>query len=206
MEHHRLEDLGSDIVGFIYEELIPAVERHALGQFYTPPAIAELITKWAIRGPEDKVMDPGCGSGTFLVKAYGCLLNLKRYKEPTERAHKDILSQIYAFDINPFPLQLTALNLASRYIRAPSTEVNTIHSDFFKIAPMQKFATPYPVKTPAGEMKREISIPKFDAVVANPPYTRWTEIPKTTKDLIIQRLGEELRHYKLRSGGGIRAA
>ena len=42
MEHHRLEDLGSDIVGFIYEELIPAAERHALGQFYTPPAIAEL--------------------------------------------------------------------------------------------------------------------------------------------------------------------
>jgi len=181
MEHHRLEDLGSDIVGFIYEELIPAAERHALGQFYTPPAIAELITKWAVRNADDTILDPGCGSGTFLIKAYGRLLELKRYKAPTERVHKEILSQLYAFDINPFPLHLTALNLASRYIRAPSTEVNTIHSDFFRISSVQKFATPYVVKTPAGEVKREIPIPKFDAIIANPPYTRWTEIPEKTR-------------------------
>jgi len=197
MEHHRLEDLGSDIVGFIYEELIPAAERHALGQFYTPPAIAELITKWAVRSADDKVLDPGCGSGTFLVKAYRRLLELKSYREPTERAHKEILRQLYAFDINPFPLHLTALNLASRYIRAPSTEVNTIHSDFFKVEAEQKLVTPYVVKTPKGEIKREIPIPKFDAIVANPPYTRWTEIPDKTRDAIKDSVGEMLTEYGL---------
>ncbi|MHA1722950.1 MAG: N-6 DNA methylase, partial [Candidatus Baldrarchaeia archaeon] len=200
MEHHRLEDLGSDIVGFIYEELIPAAERHALGQFYTPPAIAELITKWAVRNPDDKVLDPGCGSGTFLVKAYKRLLELKGYKEPTERAHKEILRQLYAFDINPFPLHLTALNLASRYIRAPSTEVNTIHSDFFRMSPVQKFATPYIVKTPAGEIKREIPIPKFDAIIANPPYTRWVEISNKTREAILSVIDNELKKYRLTGG------
>lgn len=74
MEHYRIEDLDSDVVGFIYEELILAEERHRLGQFYTPPAIAELITKWAVRNSEDKVLDPGSGSGTFTVKAYRMLL------------------------------------------------------------------------------------------------------------------------------------
>ena len=197
MEHHKLEDLGSDIVGFIYEELIPASERHALGQFYTPPAIAELITKWAIRSPEDKVLDPGCGSGTFLVKAYSRLLKLKGYKEPTEKVHKEILTQLYGFDINPFPLHLTALNLASRYIRAPSTEVNTILSDFFRMEPVQKFIVPYTVKTPAGEIKREVSIPKFDAIVANPPYTRWTEIPEKTREAIKDSVGKSLTDYGL---------
>ncbi|MEM4713146.1 MAG: N-6 DNA methylase [Candidatus Bathyarchaeia archaeon] len=200
MEHHRLEDLGSDIVGFIYEELIPAAERHALGQFYTPPAIAELITKWAVRNAEDKILDPGCGSGTFLVKAYKHLLELKGYREPTERVHKEILRQLYAFDINPFPLHLTALNLSSRYIRAPSTEVNTIHTDFFRVEAEQKVVTPYVVKTLAGEVKREIPIPKFDAVIANPPYTRWVEIPRKTKDAIIDAIGEWLKRYGL-SGG-----
>jgi type I restriction-modification system DNA methylase subunit len=197
MEHYRLEDLGSDIVGFIYEELIPAAERHALGQFYTPPAIAELITKWAVRSPDDKVLDPGCGSGTFLVKAYKRLLELKGYKEPTERVHKEILEQLYAFDINPFPLHLTALNLASRYIRAPSTEVNTIHTDFFKVKAEQPFAPPYVVKTLAGEIKREIVIPKFDAVIANPPYTRWTEIPEKTREAIKKAIGKLLTEYNL---------
>jgi len=202
MEHHRLEDLGSDIVGFIYEELIPAAERHALGQFYTPPAIAELITKWAVRNAEDKVLDPGCGSGTFLVKAYKRLLELKGYKEPTERVHKEILRQLYAFDINPFPLHLTALNLSSRYIRAPSTEVNTIHIDFFRVETEQKVVTPYTVKTLAGEIKREIPIPKLDAVIANPPYTRWVEIPRKTKDAIIDAIGDQLKKYGLSGGIG----
>ncbi|MEM3697881.1 MAG: N-6 DNA methylase [Candidatus Bathyarchaeia archaeon] len=197
MEHHRLEDLGSDIVGFIYEELIPAAERHALGQFYTPPAIAELITKWAVRSPDDKVLDPGCGSGTFLVKAYKRLLELKGYKEPTERAHKEILRQLYAFDINPFPLHLTALNLASRYIRAPSTEVNTIHTDFFRVEAEQTVVSPYVIKTLAGEIKREIAIPKFDAVIANPPYTRWTEIPEKTREAIKDSIGKLLTEYNL---------
>ncbi|MEM3752658.1 MAG: N-6 DNA methylase [Candidatus Bathyarchaeia archaeon] len=200
MEHHRLEDLGSDIVGFIYEELIPAAERHALGQFYTPPAIAELITKWAVRNAEDNILDPGCGSGTFLVKAYKHLLELKGYREPTERVHKEILRQLYAFDINSFPLHLTALNLSSRYIRAPSTEVNTIHTDFFRVEAEQKVVTPYAVKTLAGEVKREIPIPKFDAVIANPPYTRWVEMPRKTKDAIIDAIGEWLKRYGL-SGG-----
>jgi len=197
MEHHRLEDLGSDIVGFIYEELIPAAERHALGQFYTPPAIAELITRWAVRSPDDKVLDPGCGSGTFLVKAYKRLLELKGYRESTEKAHKEILRQLYAFDINPFPLHLTALNLASRYIRAPSTEVNTIHTDFFRVRAEQTVVSPYIVKTAAGEVKREINIPRFDAIIANPPYTRWTEIPEKTREAIKDSIGKLLSEYNL---------
>lgn len=202
MEHYRLEDLGSDVVGFIYEELIPAEERHRLGQFYTPPAIAELITKWAVRNSEDKVLDPGSGSGTFPVKAYRMLLELKGYKQPTEKVHKDILNQIYAVDINPFPLHLTATNLATRYIKAPSSEMNTILSDFFRIAPAQKFIAPYTVKTPAGEIKREILIPKFHAVIANPPYTRWTEISDKTKDAIVETIGEKLEEYELTGGIG----
>ncbi|MEM0295418.1 MAG: N-6 DNA methylase [Candidatus Korarchaeum sp.] len=197
MGQHRLEELGSDIVGSIYEELIPEDERHALGQFYTPPAIAELITRWAVRGPDDKVLDPGCGSGTFLVKAYKRLLELKGYREPTEEAHKEILRQLYAFDINPFPLHLTALNLASRYIRAPSTEVNIIHTDFFRVRAGQTVLSPYTVKTAAGEVEREINIPLFDAIIANPPYTRWTEIPGEMRKAIKESIGELLSEYNL---------
>ncbi|MEM0093138.1 MAG: N-6 DNA methylase [Thermofilum sp.] len=197
MDRYKLEELSSDVVGFVYEELIPAEERHALGQFYTPPAIAELIVKWAVRGPEDKVLDPGCGSGTFLVKAYKRLLELKGYKEPNEKVHKEILSQLYGFDINPFPLHLTALNLASRYIKAPSADINTVLTDFFRVRAGQAVLTPYVIKTPAGERRREMVIPKFDAVVANPPYTRWTEIPEETRTAISDALGDLLTKYNL---------
>jgi len=44
-----VERLG-DITGYIYEDLIPAEERHQMGQFYTPQPIAELIARWCING------------------------------------------------------------------------------------------------------------------------------------------------------------
>ena len=197
MDRYRLEELGSDVVGFIYEELIPARERHQLGQFYTPPAIAELIVRWAVREPDDLVLDPGCGSGTFLIKAYRRLLELKGKKRPDEEVHGEILSQLYAIDINPFPLHLTALNLASRCISAPSTEMNTILGDFFGVNPGGVAPSPFIVKTPAGEIRREIKLPLFDAVVGNPPYTRWTEIPEPVKENIKKRLGALLSQYNL---------
>uniref|UniRef100_A0A7J3YT93 site-specific DNA-methyltransferase (adenine-specific) n=1 Tax=Ignisphaera aggregans TaxID=334771 RepID=A0A7J3YT93_9CREN len=53
IDSYEIERLG-DIVGFIYEELIPGGEKHKLGQFYTPRPIAELIVKWCVRNPDDK--------------------------------------------------------------------------------------------------------------------------------------------------------
>jgi len=81
----------ADLVGYIYEELIPPEERHKLGQFYTPPAICELIAKWAIRKQDDLILDPGVGSGGFLLWAYRTLLKLKTGKDtlPASKAVVD---------------------------------------------------------------------------------------------------------------------
>ncbi|MGC9014801.1 MAG: N-6 DNA methylase, partial [Thermoproteota archaeon] len=192
MDKYKLEEVGSDVIGFIYENLIPPEERHRLGQFYTPPPIAELIVKWAVRSPEDKVLDPAVGSGTFLIKAYQRLKELNK-----EVSHEKILKQLYALDINPFPAHLTAMNLAMRNVRHPTSEMNVIVRDFFQLMYEQKYFVAYSIKTPRGERQRQISIPKFDALVANPPYTRWTEIPNTTRELIGKTIGELLKKYNL---------
>ena len=76
IEAYRTERFG-DIVGYVYEELIPGEERHILGEFYTPKPIAELIVRWCVRAVDDTVLDPGCGSGTFLVEAYKRFAELK---------------------------------------------------------------------------------------------------------------------------------
>jgi len=54
----------------IYEGLIPPDLRWKWGQIYTPPEVTRLIAEWAIRSPDDKVLDPACGTGRFLVSAY----------------------------------------------------------------------------------------------------------------------------------------
>ncbi|MEM1832481.1 MAG: N-6 DNA methylase, partial [Desulfurococcaceae archaeon] len=202
IDQYRIERFG-DLVGYVYEELIPAEERHQLGQFYTPKPIAELIVKWCIRSPDDRVLDPGCGSGTFLVEAYKRLTELKLGRKFSEvkyvprEVHKQILNQLYGIDINEFPAHLTAVNLAMRNPREPSSITNIVVEDFFAIAPGQKKLTPYKVKTADGEKPVEIAFEDFDAVVGNPPYTRWTEIPEGTRKLILKSYGDILSKYDL---------
>jgi type I restriction-modification system DNA methylase subunit len=159
---YNLAKIRSDIIGRVYEELIPDVERHRLGQYYTPPPIIELITEMCIKSPEDKVLDPACGSGGFLVKAYHKLKDLKKKENPfadDEKLHEEILNQLYGIDINQFPAQLSSINLAIRNLKVASRHMNILVSDFFK------------VKSSVGIFPKEV-----DVVVTNPPYTRQEEM------------------------------
>jgi len=200
LDNIKLVEMG-DQIGYVYEELIPPEERHQLGQFYTPPWICEFITRWCVRGPEDKVLDPGVGSGGFLLQAYKALMEKKTgFSEISlikPAIHERILGQLYAVDINPFPAQLSAMGLAIKSIRVPSTKMNVLVEDFFSLRPEQMVFTPYVIKTPAGEQRRHFTIPKMNAVIGNPPYTRWTEIPDETQERIRRHLGKSMKTYKL---------
>lgn len=37
-----------------------------LGAYFTPPDVAEMLVRWAVRGPADLLLDPSCGDGRFL--------------------------------------------------------------------------------------------------------------------------------------------
>jgi len=89
-----------------------------------------------------------------------------------------------------------------REVRYPTSEMNIIVNDFFNLRAKIGVFAPYVVKTPSGETKRHIKIPTFDAIVANPPYTRWVEIPDKTQESINKSLGKLLKKYKLSGGIG----
>lgn len=195
-----LTKMGAQI-GYMYEELIPPEERHQFGQFYTPPWVCEFITKWCIRGPEDVVLDPGVGSGGFLLRAYRVLQEEKVGPSVIQLVRKDIheriLGQLYALDINPFPAHLSAMGLSMKHVKVPSTKMNVMLADFFSLQPEQEVLSPYVVKTVAGEQRRKIIIPKMDTVIGNPPYTRWIEIPEETQELIRRHMGKLMKEYGL---------
>ena len=159
---YDLSKIRSDVIGRVYEELIPEAERHRLGQYYTPPPIIELITEMCIKSPNDRVLDPACGSGGFLVKAYHKLKDLKKKENPfaeDDKLHEEILNQIYGIDINPFPAQLSSINLAVRNLKVASRNINLVVSDFFKVKPS------------TGIIPKKLNV-----IVTNPPYTRQEEM------------------------------
>lgn len=44
-------------------------KQHTYGQFETPPEVADLLLGFCLRQPSDRLLDPSCGRGAFLVRA-----------------------------------------------------------------------------------------------------------------------------------------
>jgi hypothetical protein len=66
----RLDQVESDVLKILYESLIDREERRGLGEYYTPDWLAAKIVRRSVERPiEQKVLDPACGSGTFLFHA-----------------------------------------------------------------------------------------------------------------------------------------
>ena len=60
------QNVDEDILKGVYQELIDLDTRHALGEYYTPDWLCERVVKEFDFKPTDKILDPSCGSGSFL--------------------------------------------------------------------------------------------------------------------------------------------
>jgi type I restriction enzyme M protein len=68
-----LESVGHlDIIGDVYEYLIEKFAASAgkkAGEFYTPAAVSETLSRLVAPKPEERIHDPACGSGSLLIRA-----------------------------------------------------------------------------------------------------------------------------------------
>ncbi len=167
--HYNFGKIPFDIIGRIFEELIREDERHKLGQYFTPPHVIDVINAFAIRKSNDKVFDPSCGSGTFLVRAYERKKQLC-VEEDKGAKHEVLLNEIYGNDLSGYPAYLSMLNLAIRNTRRPSYP-KIANKDFFAITADSRIG----LHNQEGVLEKK-PLPKFDAIVGNPPYTRQEDI------------------------------
>ena len=124
LNHFDFESVDRDVLGHLYERHLPPEERKELGEFYTPTSVVDLILDRVgytadnpIDQPEHDLLDPACGSGTFLVRAAGRLLErLDNRNVPPEKAVKIMQDRLWGFDINPFACHITEMNLLFQVI------------------------------------------------------------------------------------------
>jgi hypothetical protein len=191
--------LDYEVIGGIFERLISPEERHKFGQFYTRVEIVDLINSFAIASGDTKVMDPACGGGTFLVRAYA----RKRELDPS-RSHSELLTDLVGIDQSPFATHLTTINLATRDLIDSENYPLVARSDFFDVRPNKTFLSLPKSITAKGlgeGQDRKVTIPLLDAVVGNPPYVRQEELRKSprgkkapskgTKEFYLQLIGQE---------------
>jgi len=104
-----------DLLKEFYSSLVDEQVRHDLGEYYTPDWLAQhLLDRVGYKGnPEVAVLDPTCGSGTFLVE---CIIRLKKrcFETGFSRIEtlKTILKCIKGLDLNP----LAVISSRANYI------------------------------------------------------------------------------------------
>lgn len=161
-----------DVIGNVFERLIPENARHTLGQYFTPDNLVDLVTTFCVSSGDDTVMDPTCGTGTFLIRSYNRLRNFKH------KPHHNLLEQVWGFDIAGFPAELATINLCRQdfgdYLNFP----RVLTRDFFDVMPEQSFQFPPPKMTAKIGERIEVKIPKFNALVGNFPFIRQELIEK----------------------------
>jgi N-6 DNA Methylase len=68
--------VNQDVLKILYESIIGRDTRKRLGEYYTPDWLADVMVREVITDPlNTRVLDPACGSGTFLFHAIRRLLS-----------------------------------------------------------------------------------------------------------------------------------
>ena len=102
-----------DLLKHLYQNLIPATLRHDLGEFYTPDWLAHwlLNTVEYDGASEIRLLDPSCGTGTFLILAINRAREwAKTHNLTAEETLQTITNNIVGFDLNPLAVVAARTN------------------------------------------------------------------------------------------------
>ncbi|MEM4732494.1 MAG: N-6 DNA methylase [Desulfurococcaceae archaeon] len=114
-----------DLLKRLYQHLVPRDLRHKLGEYYTPDWLADLLLDEAgltsenfeEMGKEDlykplqiRVLDPACGSGTFLVRYIARLRDYAREHYLEDVLVDYLLKNVVGYDLNPLAVLAARTN------------------------------------------------------------------------------------------------
>jgi len=171
-----------ELISGIYDTFLHSRKRQELGAYYTPLSLVDFVIEETLpletAHSEMTILDPACGSGVFLVRAYQQLVEAWKQQHaalPTTQKLSEILSEIlkrsiFGVDVVPEAIQIAAFSLylsmldylkneeiADKSFRFPSLKKNLISVNFF-----------------SEKVDEQFSGKKFDRIVGNPPWGRGT--------------------------------
>lgn len=126
--------------------------RKLRGGYYTPPAVAEWLVRWAVRKESDRILEPSCGDGVFVEAA------------ARELARRSTLfigeePQLIGVELVPEEADKAA---ARAWCSLPDSRAEVFAEDFF-------------------DWVQRASRGTFDVVVGNPPFIRYQNFPEPSR-------------------------
>lgn len=171
-----------DVLRDFYQDLVPEELRKSLGEFYTPDWLVEHAVskldyrqdKWLVA----RFLDPTCGSGSFLLE----VIEQKRRAAlaegwTAEQTVGMLTTTVWGFDLNPLAVQSARVNfliaIADLLVQCKGRDIEV--PVFLADAVCPPAVRPGVLSLPVGQ---------FDAIVGNPPWVRWSSLPKAYRNQI----------------------
>jgi type I restriction enzyme M protein len=149
-DYSHPEELGN-----AYEYLLSIMSSQGdAGQFRTPRHIIDFIVDVINPTKDDKVLDPACGTGGFLVSTYNHILEQhdgkddpkKKEKALTPDERKKLMQNLQGYDIDPTMVRIAQVNMYLHQFKNPQIfQYDSLTSE-------------------------ERWSEKFDVILANPPF------------------------------------
>ena len=102
-----------NVAAILYQAVIPRDDRRQLGEYYTPDWLARAMVRDLVDDPlNQRVLDPACGSGTFLTEAIARFIRDAGVDEDPKDAYTslDLLNrlrnQVIGIDVHPVAVHL----------------------------------------------------------------------------------------------------
>ncbi len=186
------EHLPVEIISNLYQRFVDGGH----GAVYTPPFLASLLLDYAMPyeklSGKERVLDPACGSGIFLVGAFKRLINVWRSQNNWQRPEVDTLKtilrqSIYGIEVDRNAIHLTSFSMCLAICDALQPNViwedlkfdrlresNLLEADFFNV--LLDFQQTEPT----------ILQERFDVIIGNPPFESKLSAPGVEIDRAAQ--------------------
>lgn len=171
LQQYSLLDSPVDVKGIAYEEVVGSNLRGDRGEFFTPRNACRMAVKMLDPGPGDRVLDPACGTGGFLITAMNHVLakieekHSRRWKKgkPTEaqlgeyyrERHEYLKKNVFGLDLNPSLVRAAKMNMV----------MNNDGSG--NLAQCNSLEHPHRWAAGVAEM---VPLGSIDVLVTNPPF------------------------------------
>ena len=102
-----LVDSSQDAKGLAFQKFLSHHEKDRQGQFFTPEPVIDFCVEMMQPKPDEKIIDPACGSGGFLMSA---LKYLQKNNQDID-LQEVIRHHLFGFDINKSILRIAKMKL-----------------------------------------------------------------------------------------------
>lgn len=171
-----------DAKGAAYQEIVGANLRGDRGQYFTPRGAIKLMVEILDPRPGERVLDPACGTGGFLVATVNHWLRLMNERTPSKgedtadflnvaaELQAAVKRGLFGADFDPFLVRATTMNL----MMAAGARA--------KIAYMDSLAFPKGHLPGVGIARKHFNLGTVDVLMTNPPFG--SDIPITDPTIL----------------------